>query len=165
MKHLLQYEKFSFHYDVEDILLPFIDDGICKMEGGQHLKQYSFRDKGQFNKAIELLQSRNATRWGMERYIYILYSYTEELENRMNRTFDNLTQVDSGGVYRYYNKDNREVMIIKKDLSSVYCERNLYWSILEKNFNLERSDIKLITKLFIQLKFGYSVDSLSIQTY
>lgn len=83
MKHLKTYNE-SKNNEVDDILLPFIDDNKCRVERSENLVMYSFRDNpSDYERAISRLEKFNTENYFVSKgeYRHIIFWYSDELKD------------------------------------------------------------------------------------
>lgn len=59
MKYVKQYESFYKIETVEDILLPYIDDEECSVDGNDNFKKFNFKISDKFIEALQKLSKFN----------------------------------------------------------------------------------------------------------
>lgn len=157
MKYLKLFEAFDLN-EFEDILLPFIDDGVCSLEesSSKDFYVYSFESVKYVNTAKDKLEKKDINNWFCNGYLtHYIFCYSDKISDRLNEIFDNLKIVKGFERTSYFDKsDNCLFTVFDKAGPSIFFDSFKYWSPLEDEFNLSYAEVKLLTANFLEKKLN-----------
>lgn len=138
--------------NVDDVLLPFIDDKLCNIVGNSKLKHYIFEETSDAMVARRRLEQQGCKNWSML-YANSILSYSEEIKRSFEFFFKDVKPIycnvygyDESEVIYYRDKDTW-ILYWNKNNRKMYC--NNYWKNFERDFFEWKNDDYVIKNLFI----------------
>lgn len=169
MRQLKLFEDFN-QEDIEDILLKFIDDGVCDVFSDNNFKIFTFKKSKNYllniKNAEDRLKNRKSKNWIV--YKNYIVSYSDKMYNIFNKIFNDLNTLtkyissfDKNGTI-YVDKNNQWIFCLFDD-NELWC-RYLYLSELDYYKRLDDRlmlSLDIFTRHFFELKTGVKVKNVA----